>query len=117
MPPAPTPQTRCYLVRHCDVLNPRGVLYGYLPGFPLSEKGVRQAHHLGRYLAATPARRIYTSPLLRARQTADIIASHLEGAQVIETGDLTEARFGVYLQGVRPRDVIWRRPLWLVHML
>src|SRR5579884_1339049 len=36
--------TRLYLVRHCDVRNPRGVLYGHLPEFPLSDKGVRQAH-------------------------------------------------------------------------
>ena len=34
--------TRLHLVRHCDVRNPRGVLYGHLPDFPLSEKGVRR---------------------------------------------------------------------------
>jgi broad specificity phosphatase PhoE len=110
-------RTRLYLVRHCDVRNPEGVLYGHLPDFPLSETGVQQAHALGRHLATTPARVIYTSPLLRATQTAAIIASHLRDPQVIATDDLTEARFGKYLQGVRPRHVPWRRPLWFVHMV
>jgi broad specificity phosphatase PhoE len=110
------PRTRLHLVRHCDVHNPGGILYGHLPDFPLSDKGRRQAHILGDHFAGTPVRQIYTSPLQRARETADIIASHLAGVPVVETEDLVEARFGRYLQGVRPRDVPWRRPLWLVHM-
>lgn len=109
--------TRLYLVRHCDVANPKGVLYGHLPGFGLSEKGRRQAHALGRFFARTPVRQIYTSPLERARETARIIASYLPDVTVTVTPELTEARFGRYLQGVRPRDVLWRRPLWLVHMI
>lgn len=109
--------TRIHLVRHCDVENPRGVLYGHLPGFGLSEKGVRQAHALGRRLATSGARQIYSSPLERAQQTAHIIAAYLDGVPVTTTPELVEARFGQYLQGVRPRDVLWRRPLWLVHMV
>jgi broad specificity phosphatase PhoE len=110
-------QTRVFLVRHCDVRNPHGVLYGHLPSFPLSEKGVGQAHALGRRLAQTPARQIYTSPLLRAQQTAEIIAGHVPGSSITVTDDLVEARFGYYLQGVKPRDVPWKRPLWMVHMI
>jgi broad specificity phosphatase PhoE len=109
--------TRVHLARHCDVRNPRGVLYGHLPDFPLSDRGVRQAHALGRRLAQTSARRIYSSPLLRAQQTAEIIAEHIQGSSVTTTTDLVEARFGYYLQGVRPRDVPLRRPLWLIHMV
>ena len=109
--------TRVHLVRHCDVENPHGVLYGHLPDFGLSDKGVRQAHALGRHFATTPVRQIYASPLERAQQTAHIIASHLDGVPVTTTPELTEARFGRYLQGVKPRDVLWKRPLWLVHMV
>lgn len=112
---APT-RTRLFLVRHCDVFNPDGVLYGHLPGFRLSERGVRQAHSMGRRLATEPIRQIYVSPLQRAQETAAILAGHLPGAEVTTTEELTEALFGRYLEGVRPRDVIWRRPLWLVHM-
>ncbi|MDQ6855704.1 MAG: histidine phosphatase family protein [Candidatus Dormibacteraeota bacterium] len=109
--------TRVYLARHCDVRNPGGVLYGHLPHFPLSEKGVRQAHDLGRRLANTGARQIYSSPLERATQTAEIISSHIPGSTITLTDDLIEARFGRYLQGIRPAQVPWKRPLWLVHMV
>jgi broad specificity phosphatase PhoE len=109
--------TRLHLVRHCDVRNPDGVLYGHLPDFPLSEKGVKQAHALGRYFARTRARQIYSSPLERARQTAEIIASYLDSVPITYTDDLIETRFGLYLQGVPPRQVPWRRPLWLIHMV
>ncbi|MFN2581883.1 MAG: histidine phosphatase family protein [Candidatus Dormibacteria bacterium] len=108
--------TRLYLVRHCDVHNPDGVLYGHLPAFRLSHKGERQAHALGRYFAGKPIQTILTSPLDRARQTSQIIASYLGSVPITPTDDLIEARFGLYLQGVRPRDVPWRRPLWWVHM-
>jgi broad specificity phosphatase PhoE len=109
--------TRLHLVRHCDVRNPEGVLYGHLPDFPLSEKGVKQAHALGRYLAHSSARQIYSSPLERARQTSEIIASYLDSVPITYTDDLIETRFGLYLQGVPPKQVPWRRPLWLVHMI
>jgi broad specificity phosphatase PhoE len=114
--PEPT-STRVHLVRHCDVRNPGGVLYGHLPNFPLSDKGVRQAHSLGSHLAATGARQIYTSPLERAVETAEIISSHIPGSTVTLTEDLVEARFGRYLQGIRPSHVPWRRPLWMIHMV
>jgi broad specificity phosphatase PhoE len=111
------PRTRLYLVRHCDVANPGGVLYGHLPGFPLSEKGLRQADALGHFFADKPVRRIYTSPLERARQTADIIATRLDGVPVATCDSLLEARFGRYIQGIRPKHVPLRRPLWFVHMV
>ena len=114
---SPPLHTRVHLARHCDVRNPDGVLYGHLPDFPLSAKGVRQAHALGHRLARTPARQVFASPLLRAQQTAEIISGHIPGSTVTTTEDLVEARFGYYLQGVKPRDVLWRRPLWLVHMV
>ncbi|MDQ2961383.1 MAG: histidine phosphatase family protein [Candidatus Dormibacteraeota bacterium] len=110
-------RTRVYLARHCDVRNPQGVLYGHLPDFPLSEKGVVQAHAMGAYLASSTARTIFASPLERAQQTAQIIAEHIPGAEIITTDDLVEARFGLYLQGVRPKEVPRKRPLWLVHMV
>lgn len=109
--------TRLHLVRHCDVRNPDGVLYGHLPNFPLSEKGVKQAHALGRYFAGTKVRQIYSSPLERARQTSEIIASYLDSVPITYTDDLIETRFGLYLQGIPPKQVPWRRPLWLIHMV
>src|SRR3981189_3641207 len=89
-------RTTLHLVRHCDVENPEGVLYGHLPGFRLSEKGVRQAHALGEFFAERPVREIYASPLERAQQTAHIIASYFENVPVVTTPELVEARFGLY---------------------
>lgn len=110
-------RTTLHLVRHCDVHNPDGVLYGHLPGFRLSDKGVGQAHALGRWFAGRPVRQIYSSPLQRAQQTAHVIASYLDGVPVATTPELVEARFGLHLQGVRPKDIPWRRPAWFVHMV
>ena len=109
-------RSRLYLIRHCDVANPDRVLYGYLRGFGLSEKGLSQAEALGESLAGQPIRVIRTSPLERARQTAAIIARHLGDVEVVSDDDLVEARFSRYLQGVPYGQVPWRRPLWWVHM-
>lgn len=62
------------LVRHAEVHNPGDILYGRLPRFRLSEKGREQAAALGQSLARFRLEAVYTSPLLRARQTADLIA-------------------------------------------
>lgn len=109
--------TRLYLARHCDVENPEHILYGHLAGFGLSSKGIEQANAMGRFFATTSVKQIYTSPLERATQTAGIIDSYLHEVPVETTPDLVEAKFGLYVQGVRPRDIPWRRPLWWVHMV
>lgn len=44
---------------------------------PLTAKGRAQARRLAKSLEATPLTHIYTSPVLRARQTADIIGRAL----------------------------------------
>ena len=53
--------------------NAKGVWQGQME-FPLSEEGRRQASLAGRALARTPYDAIYSSPLARAFQTAEIIA-------------------------------------------
>ena len=57
-------------VRHAEVHNPRDVVYGRLPRFRLSARGREQAARVAACLAGVPLAAIYTSPLLRARQTA-----------------------------------------------
>jgi broad specificity phosphatase PhoE len=108
--------TRVYLIRHADVENPNRVLYGHLPGFPLSARGRDQAGELGRRLRASGIRRIVHSPLERAHETARIIASQLdEPAELIADPGLREAEFGRYLQGVPYWQIPLRRPLWFAH--
>ena len=75
-PTAPGSPTTILLVRHTEVHNPDRVLYGRLPRFRLSEQGRQQAERTAAFLADRPVVAIYSSPLLRARQTADVIAHY-----------------------------------------
>lgn len=60
------------------------------PDAPLSSLGVLQAHRLGEYLALRQKlTRIVASPLLRARQTAEIVAAY-QGLAVSFEADLRE---------------------------
>jgi broad specificity phosphatase PhoE len=66
-------QTTIYFVRHGEVHNPRNVFYGRLPRFRLSKRGQIQAQTVTNILSNKPLTAIFSSPLLRARQTAKII--------------------------------------------
>src|SRR5512144_1663227 len=70
--------TELYLLRHADAGDPEAWT-GDDAQRPLSGKGEKQADRLGRFLAGTPLRPdvILTSPKVRARQTADIVAEPL----------------------------------------
>lgn len=68
-------QTIVNLVRHGEVFNPTGVLYGRLPGFRMSEAGEAMATTVAAALADHDVRLVVSSPLERARQTAEPIAA------------------------------------------
>ena len=72
---APFPTT-ILVVRHAEVRNPKDIVYGRLPRFGLSAAGRVQAETTARFLAARPVAAIYTSPLLRARQTARVLSHY-----------------------------------------
>ena len=108
--------TRVYLIRHADVENPNRLLYGHLPGFPLSPRGREQSAALGRCLRDSGIRRILHSPLERAAETARIVAAQLEGpVELIAEPELRESEFSRYLQGVPFWQIPLRRPLWFAH--
>lgn len=65
--------TSISFVRHGLVHNPQGVLYGRLPRFRLSVEGQRQAQAAADHLRERPFATLFSSPMLRARQTAKII--------------------------------------------
>lgn len=67
--------TIVHLVRHGYVHNPNAIVYGRLPRFRLSAEGQSQAQAAGEALSHKPLAAIYSSPLLRARQTAQAIRS------------------------------------------
>jgi broad specificity phosphatase PhoE len=95
--------TRVSLVRHGEVENPLEIYIGRLPGIALSGEGRRQAMQAAIYLglratksglpsAGSPSMpaAIYASPLLRARQTAAILASRLPGPKPVVAPSLSE---------------------------
>ncbi len=65
-----------HLVRHGEVLNPGRVLYGRIPGFGLSDLGVRMATLAASDLAARDRTfsRIIASPLQRTRESAEPVS-------------------------------------------
>lgn len=62
------------MLRHAEVYNPKDIVYARLPRFGLSAKGREQAALAGHFLSSRPISAIYSSPMLRARQTARIVA-------------------------------------------
>jgi len=70
-------RTVVHLMRHGEVDNPRGVLYGRLPDYHLSELGREMAETVTRHLADHVVVRVVASSLERAQETATpIAASH-----------------------------------------
>lgn len=93
----PTEGVQIFFVRHGEVHNPGAIFYGRLPRFRLSALGERQAEAARRFLAGEPLAAIYTSPLLRARQTGRIIARGHQAVPVKTTRAIVEIRS--HLQG------------------
>ncbi len=123
--------TTVHLLRHGEVHNPTGVLYGRLDGYHLSERGVAMAERIAAHLAGTgpdgaPRRdvvHVVASPLHRTQETAAPIAAAF-GLEVVVDPRLIEAanhfeglEFGVGDGSLR-RPAHWRflwnpfRPSW-----
>jgi broad specificity phosphatase PhoE len=66
-----------HLVRHGEVDNPNQVLYGRVAGYHLSEAGQAMAKAAAEYLAGRQIALLRSSPLERAVQTAEPIATEL----------------------------------------
>ncbi len=64
------PAHRIHLVRHGEVDNPEGILYGRLPGYRLSARGHEMAALAAEALADRPIARLVASPLVRTQESA-----------------------------------------------
>ncbi|MFF9318362.1 histidine phosphatase family protein [Streptomyces sp. NPDC014735] len=115
--------TVVHLMRHGEVHNPEGVLYGRRPGYHLSELGREMADRVAGHLKGRDITHVVASPLERAQETAaPIAASHgLEIAtdeRLIEAANVFEGKtFGVGDGALRKPDN-WKhltnpfRPSW-----
>src|SRR5947209_19543769 len=92
--PNPTDITTLYIVRHGESLDNAGIPYVRTPeGSSLTERGRQQAHEIARRLAHVHADAVIASDLLRARQTAEIIAQD-RGLEVRIIPELQERSIG-----------------------
>lgn len=68
-----------YLIRHADALPAGAAGTASDTERPLSDKGVEQMTRLASVIQAVelPIQRLVTSPLVRARQSAEVLAEHL----------------------------------------
>ncbi|OZC71348.1 hypothetical protein CH251_16390 [Rhodococcus sp. 06-462-5] len=107
--PHSTTRTIVHVLRHGEVHNPKGILYGRLPGFKLSVTGQSQAKAVADALAGHDITHVVASPLLRAQETAGPIAA-AHGLTIAEDENLIEA--GNEFEGLRVAvgDGALRRP-------
>lgn len=85
--------TTILLIRHGETdWNIEGRYQGQADP-PLNSKGIKQAQQLSQKLSRSSIDIIYTSPLLRTRETANIIAGNL-GVQIIDDPRLMEIHQG-----------------------
>jgi broad specificity phosphatase PhoE len=119
----PGVKTVVHLMRHGEVYNPDGVLYGRLPDFHLSDLGRKMAERGAEFFEKRDVVHVAASPLERAQETAAPIAARHE-LEVATDGRLIEAanffegkRFSVG-DGVLRRPQVWPklynpfRPSW-----
>lgn len=100
--------TRLYLVRHGEtVWNESGKFQGH-SDIALSAKGKEQAQKLAKALAQEKISAIYASDLMRARETAEIIAAP-HGLPVNVVPALREIDFGAW-EGLTYAEIKERFP-------
>ena len=116
-------RTVVHLLRHGEVHNPTGVLYGRRDGFHLSDLGALMAQRVADTIGERDITHVVSSPLERARETLAPLAKTrglevVVDRRVIESTNVFEGqRFGVG-DGVLKRPSAWRhmwnpfRPSW-----
>lgn len=116
-------RTLVHVVRHGEVHNPEGILYGRLPGYHLSERGRAMADLVAEALAGRDITLLVASPLERAQETAAPIARATgrtieTDVRVIESENSFEGRQVTAKKGAlsEPRSwpLLWNplRPSW-----
>jgi len=119
----PGVKTVVHLMRHGEVFNPEGILYGRLPDFHLSELGRKMAERGAEFFAGRDVAHVVASPLERAQETAAPIAARHELAvatdgRLIEAANFFEGKRFSVGDGVLKRPAVWPklynpfRPSW-----
>jgi broad specificity phosphatase PhoE len=89
-------KTEVFLIRHGETEENRSnIIQGQMPG-RLSEEGRKQANIIAQTLSDLSIKTIYSSDLLRAADTARVIARALSISTVRYDPRLRERSFGIY---------------------
>ncbi|MFI5426772.1 histidine phosphatase family protein [Aeromicrobium sp. UC242_57] len=105
-------RTIVHLMRHGEVHNPLGVLYGRIAGYNLSDLGHEMAAKVADSLKSNDITHLVSSPLERAQQTAQPLSDILKldiqtDERVIEAGNKFEGvTFGT------GEGSLWRPKNW-----
>src|SRR5215203_3225415 len=86
-------RTIVHLVRHGEVDNPAGLLYGRLPDYHLSELGIQMAERVAAYFRERDVVHLRSSPLERAQETAEPLAEVLGLPVVIDNRVIEAANY------------------------
>lgn len=108
------PADLIHLVRHGEVHNPTGVLYGRIEGYHLSDRGHRMADLAAASLNGRPITGLWASPLLRTQESAAPWALRF-GLEIVNDERLIEPP-NVF-EGVNIRRELRRRPLLARHLV
>ncbi|HEV2097677.1 MAG TPA: histidine phosphatase family protein, partial [Stellaceae bacterium] len=99
-----------HLVRHGEHVLAGKVLAGRTPGVGLSERGRAEIAAVAERLAGDSIAALYSSPLQRTRESAEIVAARL-GLPIAFHDDLIELDFGEWTGSTF--DQIRADPRWL----
>ena len=83
-------ETIVHLLRHGEVENPAGIIYGRLPGYHLSANGRAMASAAADFFAERAVVALFCSPLERAQETARPVAERL-GLEIVTDDRLIES--------------------------
>jgi broad specificity phosphatase PhoE len=108
-------RTVVHLLRHGEVFNPEGVLYGRLPGYYLSDLGQQMAVRAADALASADVTLVVSSPMERAQQTAAPVAARHDLPVEIDP-DLIEAENIFEGQRVSVGDGVLKQPRTWKHL-
>ena len=110
--------TTIYLLRHGVYENKKNVNPFRLPNFPLSDEGKKQINEIADYLKDKNISAIYSSPILRTKQSAEIIGKALDkktnySSLIVEVNSPFEGMDLDKYHAMRDKTGIYKNPDYL----
>ncbi|PIQ95410.1 MAG: alpha-ribazole phosphatase [Nitrospinae bacterium CG11_big_fil_rev_8_21_14_0_20_56_8] len=103
------PNLRIYLIRHGETENSARVCFNGHHDVPLSPQGKDQIRQVAQSLKTVTLDAVYSSDLIRARESAEIISGFQDNLQPVPCKQLREISFGAW-EGLSVEEVQRRYP-------